>query len=124
MIRKASERVHKIGFHHAWHGIAYSFTSQPNFRIHTFVSAIVVFLMFYLGVSSTEKIVLVFAIVLGLVVEMVNTAVESVVDLVTEEWRENAKIAKDVSAGAMLLTAVGTSIVGILVFWPYLAGYF
>lgn len=77
--------------------------------------------MFLIPITQMEKIFLVFAIMFGLVVELINTAIESVVDLVTQEWRLSAKIAKDVAAGAMLITAVGTAIIGLLIFLPPIA---
>lgn len=121
MIRKVHARVHKIGFHHAWDGVRYAFYTQPNFQIHTAISLLVLVAMVVFDVSRPEQIVLIFAIILGLVVELINTAVESIVDLVTEEWRQSAKIAKDVAAGAMLVTAFGMSGVGLMIFAPYVA---
>ena len=63
--------------------------------------------------------VLVFAIVLGFASEMLNTSVEAMTDLITTEWKTEAKIAKDVAAGMMLLTAVGTTLIALVVFYPY-----
>jgi len=110
--------IHHIGFHHAWDGIKHAFINHPNFKIHSIISLIVLLLALILQISNIQFTILVFAIVLGFIVEMVNTSIESVVDLVTEEWRQNAKIAKDVSAGAMLLAAIGTAIVGLIIFIP------
>ena len=71
---------------------------------------------------STKAIVvlgiIILAIVFGLGVEMVNTAIEAMTDLITTEWRTEAKIAKDVAAGMMLLTALGTVIVALFIFYP------
>lgn len=124
MIKKIVHRVHKVGFQHAWRGIVYSFTTQPNFQIHVTISLVILMAMIYFPLETWERIVLIFCITLGLVVEMVNTAVESVVDLVTQEWRQSAKIAKDVAAGAMLLTATTTAIVGLIILWPHMAMLF
>lgn len=52
--------------------------------------------------------------------EMINTSIESVTDLVTTEWKKEAKIAKDVSAGMMLTVAIGAAAVAALIFWPYI----
>lgn len=118
MIKKVSQRIHKIGFEHAIRGVYYSFSTQPNFQIHVAISIFVIIGMIMFDLMIWEYVVLIFCIVLGLVVEMVNTAIESVVDLVTQEWRKSAKIAKDVSAGAMLLTALGTASIGVLILGP------
>jgi diacylglycerol kinase len=113
-----NKRVHHIGFDHAWDGLRFAFVNHPNFKFHLVIAMLVMSLGYYLEISKLEWLFLVFAIVLGLVVEMVNTAIEAVVDLVTEEWRLSAKIAKDVASGAMLVTAVGTAVVGLMVLGP------
>lgn len=69
-------------------------------------------------------ILLVTMIILGLAAEMINTALEEVANLVTKEWREEARIAKDVSAGMVLLTAFGTFIVALLIFIPKIIPFF
>jgi diacylglycerol kinase len=73
----------------------------------------------YFHITSVEMTIIIFTILLGLAAEMINTALESVTDLVTTEWRQQAKIAKDVSAGMMLLVAVGAVLVAIFIFSPY-----
>lgn len=120
---KPSKRKHSIGFSHALDGLKYAVGSQPNFQIHLAISTVVLALMLVLPVSRTEVVMLLFCIMLGLVVELVNTAIESVVDLVTDEWHQSAKIAKDVAAGTMLLTAVGTSLIGMILLLPHLLNY-
>jgi diacylglycerol kinase len=64
--------------------------------------------------------ILVFAIIFGLGIEMVNTSIEAMTDLITTEWRKQAKVAKDVSAGMMLLAAFGTVLIASLIFLPKL----
>jgi diacylglycerol kinase (ATP) len=73
-----------------------------------------------LGLAWVEWALVATVIVLVLGAEMVNTMVESLVDLVTQEYHPLAKVAKDVSAGVVLLTAVGAAVVGILIFAPKL----
>lgn len=114
-------KKHHISFKNAFAGLHYAITSQPNFRVHCFLASIAVATGLFLGVSFLEMTVLVLTIIIGLAVEMANTAIESVTDLVTEEWRESAKIAKDVSAGMMLLTAAGAVLVAFLILGPKLA---
>lgn len=114
---------HTISFKHAFDGIMWALRSQPNFRVHLIISALVLFLAWIFHVQSYEWMILVFAIVLGLSTEMINTAVESMTDLITKEYREEAKIAKDVSAGMMLVTAIGTAVVGLIIFIPNLADF-
>ena len=111
---------HHISLKNAFAGLKYAFTSQPNFKIHLFLATLALTVGWWLGLTFWEMTILVLTVILGLVAEMVNTAIEAVTDLVTEEWRENAKIAKDVSAGMMLLTAMGAILVAILILGPKL----
>lgn len=113
-------RKHSISFSHAFSGLWWSLRTQPNFQIHAALSIAVLLLAVYFRISSVEYIILTFTIVLGFVAEMVNTAIECVTDLVTTEWKKQAKIAKDVSAGMMLTVAFGAVTVAIVIFLPYL----
>ena len=100
------------------------FKTQPNFRIHILLSLLVILGAFFFQIEKIEFIVLAFAIVLGFTSEMLNTAVEAMTDLITTEWKTEAKIAKDVAAGMMLLTAVGTTLIALVVFYPYIMKVF
>lgn len=113
-------RRHHISFQHAFDGIVWAFRTQPNFRVHLVCSVLAVGSGLYLHITTVEMTIIIFTILLGLAAEMINTAFESVTDLVTTEWRQQAKIAKDVSAGMMLLVAVGAILVAIFVFSPYI----
>ncbi|MBI5449467.1 diacylglycerol kinase family protein [Candidatus Gottesmanbacteria bacterium] len=117
-------RKHHISFKNAIAGILWAVRTQPNFRIHIICSIAVLCSAWYFEVSRTEVALLVFAIVLGLGAEMINTALESMTDLITKEWRNEAKIAKDVAAGMMLLVAVGAVLVGLVILVPYASSRF
>lgn len=117
-------KKHHISFKHAFEGLKYAFSSQPNFRVHFFLSFLAITAGFFLGVPLSGMTVLILTIIFGLGVEMVNTAIESVTDLVTQEWRQEAKIAKDVAAGMMLLTAIGATIVALLILGPKIVSKF
>lgn len=113
-------RKHTISFKHAFAGLAWALRTQPNFRIHLILSALAVGLSLYFQITRTEWAIIIFTIILGLTAELINTAIESMTDLITREWREEAKIAKDVAAGMMLTVAVGAVIVACIIFLPYL----
>ncbi|QYJ14743.1 hypothetical protein Rxycam_00547 [Rubrobacter xylanophilus DSM 9941] len=102
-------------FDHAYRGIVYAVRSQRNMRIHVSVAALVLLGSLLLGVSALELALLVLVIMLVLVTEMLNTALEFAVDLVTREYHPLAKLAKDVSAGAVLISSLGAVLVGYLV---------
>jgi diacylglycerol kinase len=111
---------HTISFKHAFEGLFWAFRTQPNFKIHAILSFIACFMGILLHISRLEFIVILFTIILGFSGELINTALEAMTDLITHEWREEAKIAKDVSAGMMLFIAFGSISVAIFVFAPYI----
>lgn len=115
-------RRHRISFQDAIAGIRWSLRTQPNFRVHLLLSALALTGAWLFRVTTLELLVLVFTIVLGLSAEMINTAIEAMTDLITREWRAEAKIAKDVSAGMMLITAGGAVIVAATIFIPRIVG--
>ncbi len=89
--------------------------TQRNMRFHVLAAVGVLVLSLLVGVSELELAVLVLTILVVFVTEMLNTAMEFVVDLVTTEYHPLAKLAKDVSAGAVLVSSVGAVLVGYLV---------
>lgn len=107
-------------FRYALEGLKYTVVTQRNMRIHVVLSICVLLLSLYLPLSKMEVLVLFICITLVLFAELMNTAMETIVDLVTEEYHPLAKIAKDVAAGAVLLTAGLAVIVGLSLFYPYL----
>ncbi|WP_165171543.1 diacylglycerol kinase family protein [Adlercreutzia sp. ZJ242] len=104
----------------AWEGIAYAFTSQRNLKIHSAFAVLAVALGFALRISEAGWLSVVVCIALVMALEVVNTAVESVVDLVSPEWNELAKRAKDCAAGAVYLAAGASLVVAAIVFLPRL----
>jgi diacylglycerol kinase (ATP) len=112
------------GFTYAFDGLRYCFRTQVNFRVHLAITLIAILLGIFLSLSWLEWAVIATIIVLVLAAEMVNTMIESLVDLVTQQYHPLAKAAKDISAGVVLLTAIGAAIVGILIFLPKLLAAF
>lgn len=109
-----------LSFKFAFSGIGFAFVHNQNLRIH-FVSAIVVVIAsFYFNVSDFEKWILGFTILLALCSEMINTSIEEMIDLITAEHRQEAKAAKDVGAGMVLISSLGALVVGIIIFTPYI----
>jgi diacylglycerol kinase (ATP) len=111
-------------FKYAFQGIYYAFKFNRNIRIHFVAAILVIIASILLKVNAFQMGILGVMILLVICTEMINTAIEEVVNLLTNEHRLEAKIAKDVSAGMVLLTAIGSIIVGILVFTPYLLKLF
>ena len=111
-------RIHRVSFKHALEGIIHNIKTQPNFRFHLFAILLASLLGKYLSINTFEWLVLIFTFNIVLVSEMVNTAIEAMVDLITQEKRQDAKIAKDVSAGMVLVSAIFSVIIGIYIFIP------
>jgi diacylglycerol kinase (ATP) len=102
-------------FGHAYRGLVFAVRTQRNMRFHVAAAAIVLVLSLLVGVSKLELAILVLVIMAVFVTEMLNTALEFTVDLATREYRPLAKLAKDVSAGAVLVASVAALAVGYLV---------
>ncbi len=107
-------------FGHALAGCSEVFSSQRNFRIHVGFAVAALVLGGSLGLSALEWLVLAMTIALVLSAEMVNTSLEALVDLVSPEVHDKARVAKDVAAGAVLLMALLSIIVGFVLFVPKL----
>lgn len=108
-----------ISFKYAWAGISYAFKTQRNFRVHTGVAAIALLLCWWLRVSNIEIAIISLTIGAVLVMEILNTALESLVDLtVGQTYHDLAKIAKDCAAGAVLMSAIIAVIIAALIFAP------
>ena len=103
---------------HAWSGLVYTFRTQRNARWHAIAALGAISLATWLQVDAARWAVLILTIGAVCAGETINTTVEALVDLMSPEWHERAKVAKDVSAGAVLLLAITAVIVGILVWGP------
>ncbi len=111
-------------FKYAFEGIHYVFRNDQNLLAHFAVGFIVINMSVALKVTPFEMGILGLTIMMVIVAEMVNSAIEKMVDLITKEHRAEAKIAKDVSAGMVLLTAIAAVIIGVLIFLPHILKFF
>ncbi len=107
-------------FRYAFAGLWWTLKTQRNMRIHVTIGVIAFGLALLLRFSSDELALLLVMTTLVLVLEMVNTVVEAAVDLASPEYHPLAKVAKDVAAGAVLVSAIGSILVGLLLFVPHL----
>ena len=106
-------------FKYAWAGIAYAFQTQRNFRVHTSIGIAAIILCWALKVTHVEVAVICLTIGAVLVMEILNTALESLVDLtVGQTYHELAKVAKDCAAGAVLMAAIVALLIAALIFVP------
>lgn len=108
-------------FSYALEGINYALNSDQNLIIHLIAAMVVFAAGIILQVSITDMAILGLTILVVITAEMMNTALEKTVDLVTKEHRIEAKIAKDISSGMVFVSAIGAIIVGLIIFLPHLA---
>lgn len=110
-------------FIYAWDGLTYAFETQRNFRIHTVIGTLAIGLGLFLHLKPVEISVVGVTIGIVLAMELLNTAIESVVDLtVGQSSHELARIAKDCAAGAVLVSAMAAIVVGAALLLPPLWG--
>jgi diacylglycerol kinase (ATP) len=108
-----------VSFKYAWAGVYYAFVTQRNFRIHTVVSILAIGMGAILKISAMEMAIIALTCAMVMVLELLNTAIESVVDLtVKQTYHELAKIAKDCAAGAVLISAIAALIVASCILLP------
>jgi diacylglycerol kinase (ATP) len=104
----------------ALNGIIFSLKTERHLRFHFFASIVVILLGMYVRLELAEWLFVIYAMGSVIVAELFNTALERTIDLVQPGFHPMAGIAKDIAAGAVLVTAVQSVIIGILVFGPYL----
>ncbi len=107
-------------FNYAIEGIIYSVRTQRNMRLHLSVALLVILACFFYNISKVELLILLITVTMVIAAEMVNTAIEFTIDATTNFYHPLAKIAKNVAAGAVLLTAFNALVVGYIIFWDKL----
>lgn len=112
-------KVKKIldSFNNAIQGLIYAVRTQRHMRIHMVATILVLAACFLYNLSKVEILVIVITITLVVTAEMINTAVEFAIDATTNYYHPMAKIAKNVAAGAVLVTAINAIVVGYIIFW-------
>ena len=103
---------------HAWSGVLFTIRTQRNAKIHVVVGVLVLGLAVWLRLTPLHFSILVLTIGAVLAGETINTTVEAIVDLISPEWHEHAKTAKDVSAGGVLILSATAAAVGLLILGP------
>ncbi len=101
-------------------GIIYVFKNEQNFRLQLTAGVLVLVLAWFFPVSKGELIVLVLLIFLVLTLELLNSAVEKLADILKPRLSLQIEIIKDIMAAMVLLSSLGALIIGLIIFWPYL----
>lgn len=109
---------------HAIEGILHAAKTQRHLRYHFYAAAFVLTACYALGLTKNEFLIIALAVIAVLTAEMMNSAVEAMVDLLEPEHHERARTAKDIAAGAVLITAFGAAVIGYIVLFPYIKRVF
>lgn len=110
-----------LSFKYAGQGVSYAFRTQRNFRIHLIIGVAALSLSLYFQLSAVECSIISLTIALVLVLELLNTSLEAVVDLaVGREFHQLAKIAKDCAAGAVLIAAIAALLIAGVLLLPHI----
>lgn len=111
-------------FKYAFEGIFTGIKKERNMKIHISIMILVIIFGILLKINKVEWIICITLFGLVISMELINTAIENVVDLITKEKNEQAKIAKDVAAGAVLVSAIASAIIGLIIFVPKVISIF
>ena len=115
-----SKKFSVLAFKYAFQGITSALKEEPKLHFHFLAGLAVLILSFILKISKMDWMIIIFLIGFVIAVELTNTSIEAVVDHFTENVHPGAKLAKDISAGAVLVAALTSTIIGVMIFLPYL----
>jgi diacylglycerol kinase len=118
-----SNKIHG-GLRAAFNGFKETVVFERSFKIMMAVALVVIVAMFYFPTSRLEKVVLLFAVFSVLILELINTTIERIMDMVSPAYDERVRVIKDLMAAIVLLASFGSAVIGILIFWPYVFGLF
>lgn len=113
-------RTRRRSFAWAIKGLIYAFKTQPNIWIHAVATILVVAVSFWLNISRFEWLAIIMAIGLVWVAELMNTVAETIVNLSSQDKHPLARIAKDLAAAAVLITAIVAIAIGLIILGPAL----
>jgi len=116
--KKISVNERSVGFRYAFSGLKIVIKEEHNARIHLFTACCVLIAGAIFRISTGEWIAVVFCIGLVFALELINSAIENTADFITTERNETIKKIKDLSAGAVLVAAIASAIIGLIIFLP------
>jgi diacylglycerol kinase len=107
---------------HASRGLVMAFREEMNIKIHVIISLVVIAAGIYFNISATEWLVLILTIVLVMSLEIINSILERVIDIIKPSVNQYVKEMKDMIAGSVLLAAIAAVVVGLIIFVPKILG--
>ena len=106
-------------FHWAFFGIKEVVLKEQSFRIQIIAAVLIVFFAISLKISILEFIILFIVITIVLILEMINSVIERIMDIINHEFHPQIRAIKDISAASVLLASISATIIGLLIFFPY-----
>ncbi|MCL4365768.1 diacylglycerol kinase family protein [Patescibacteria group bacterium] len=119
-LNKLSSNGRILSFRYALAGVIAALKTEPNLKFHFLSGLIVIIISTFLKISRQDWMVIIFLIGFVISVELTNTAIEAVVNAFIDQQHPGAKLAKDISAGAVLIAALTSAILGTIIFLPYI----
>lgn len=111
-------KKNRVGLRYAINGLKYAFKNEINIRIHFLIALLVLIAGFILAISVLEWVLLILMIGFVITAELLNTAVETMLDYLAPKWHPMAGSIKDLTAGAVLVTSIVAFIIGMIIFLP------
>lgn len=120
------ENIKKLmqSFRHAFRGLKYVLKNEQNFQLEILLGFFVIILMFVFDIRDWQKVALFLVIFSVLAVELINTILERVVDILKPRVHPYAQLIKDIMAAAVLLASIGAIVIGLIIFLPYFKSLF
>jgi len=109
---------------HAIEGILHAAKTQRHMRYHFYTAILILIVSFSIGISWAEVVILITLSIIVLSVEMLNSALETITDILFREYDEKAKRIKDMAAGAVLITAIGAAVIGFVILFEPVKNFF
>jgi diacylglycerol kinase len=106
-------------FKEAGKGISHVFLNEQNFRLQIYITLLVLFFVWFFDLSKSEMIVIFLLILLVLILELVNSAVEKLSDVLKPRLSEQIAVVKEIMAGVVFLSSLGAGIIGVIIFWTH-----
>ncbi|MGB0757004.1 MAG: diacylglycerol kinase family protein [Patescibacteria group bacterium] len=106
-------------FFHALRGLSSVYRHEQNFRLQVWAALVVIVFGGYVGITLKEWVIIILVITLVLLLELLNTVIERMIDVIKPKIHEYVRVIKDVMAAAVLISSLAAVVVGIIVFYPY-----
>lgn len=107
-------------FGYALHGLVKTFKEEQNLQVQTIAAVIVIVLAFFLKVKRLEWVILILVITLVILMEIANSAVERIADVLRPRINSYVKEIKDITAAAVMIASLAAIVIGVIIFYPYL----